>query len=149
MQLTRYTDYAVRVLIHLALHRDRRVTITEVADAYAISRNHLVKVVHALGQNGFVDTFRGKRGGLRLAREPEAITLDAVITRLEERLHPADCQDCPIQGACVFETALDPAMAAFLETLAGYTVADLVEGRGETLRRALEGRQGDQASPTP
>ncbi|MGM0411767.1 MAG: RrF2 family transcriptional regulator [Pseudomonadota bacterium] len=140
MQLTRYTDYAVRVLIHLALHRERRVTITEVADAYAISRNHLVKVVHALGRNGFVDTFRGKRGGLRLAREPEAITLDAVITRLEERLAPAECTDCPIQGQCAFETALNEAMAAFLNTLAGYTVADLVEGRAETLRRTLERR---------
>jgi Rrf2 family nitric oxide-sensitive transcriptional repressor len=140
MQLTRYTEYAVRVLIHLALHRERRVTITEVADAYGISRNHLVKVVHALGQHGFVDTFRGKRGGLRLAREPEAITLDEVVTHLEERLAPADCADCPIQGQCAFETALEEAMAAFLKTLGGYTVADLVEGRGETLRRTLEGR---------
>ncbi|MFP4181722.1 RrF2 family transcriptional regulator [Thiohalospira sp.] len=141
MQLTRYTDYAVRVLIHLALHRDRLVTITEVAEAYAISRNHLVKVVHALGRHGFVATFRGKRGGMRLAQEPEAITLDTVVTRLEERLAPADCRDCPIQGECLFETALEEAMTAFLETLAGYSVADLVEGRGEVLRRTLEGHR--------
>jgi Rrf2 family nitric oxide-sensitive transcriptional repressor len=140
MQLTRYTDYAVRVLIHLALHRDRLVTITEVADAYDISRNHLVKVVHALGQHGFVATFRGKRGGLRLALEPEAIALNEVIIRLEERLTPADCQHCPIQGQCVFETALERAMAAFMDTLADYTLADLVEGRAEALRRALEPR---------
>ena len=137
MQLTRYTDYAVRVLIHLALHRERLVTISEVADAYAISRNHLVKVVHALGQHGLVATFRGKRGGLRLAQEPGAITLDVVVSRLEERLTPAECGACPIRQQCAFREALESGMAAFMETLAGYTIDDLVEGRAEGLRHAL------------
>lgn len=83
MQLTRHTDYALRVLIHLAATPAGRATIPEIADVYDLSRNHLMKVVHHLGQGGFIATQRGRGGGFTLARAPEAIALGAVVRHTE------------------------------------------------------------------
>lgn len=139
MQLTRYTDYAVRTLVYLSLHRERLATITEIAEAYGISRNHLVKVVHALGKRGFIETYRGKRGGIRLAREPEAINVADVVRQLEERLDPVKCDNppCPLISTCRLSGAMQQAMGAFFQSLSDYTVADLVSGTESEMRDQL------------
>lgn len=134
MQLTRFSDYSLRVLIYLALHRDRWVTIDEIARGYGISQSHLMKVVQQLGQLGYVETLRGRGGGLRLAREPEAIRVGRVVRDTEENLTLVECFDpetdrCAISPACGLQGALARALQSFLATLDEYTLADLVRRR--------------------
>ena len=130
MQLTLHTDYSIRVLIYLGLNPDRLVTITEISDAYAISRNHLVKVVHGLSKRGYIDTFRGQHGGMRLARDPSEISLGDVVRRTEP-FHLVECFDeatdtCPITSACVIKGVLSHAQETFLKVLDGYSLADVL-----------------------
>lgn len=133
MRLTAFTDYTLRTLIYLALRPEKLVTIADVATAYDISANHLMKVVHHLAQAGDVATVRGQHGGLRLARPPEAIKLGDVVRRTEPDLELVTCfgegQRCVIQEGCVLQHALDNALQAFLVVLDGYTLADLVAPR--------------------
>ncbi len=131
MQLTLYTDYSLRVLIYLGLYPDRLVTINEIAESYHISRNHLVKVVHHLGQVGFIKTVRGKGGGMRLAHPPEEINLGAVVRSTETNFDLVECFDmekntCPIEPACAFKGMLAEASARFLEVLDSYTLAPVL-----------------------
>lgn len=131
MQLTRHTDYSIRVLIYLGLNPDRLVTISEIAEAYGISRNHLVKVVHGLGKRGYVNTYRGQNGGLRLAHDPSEISLGAVV-RQTEAFTLVECFDmetdtCPITPACVIKGVLAHAQESFLKVLDGYTLADVLK----------------------
>ena len=131
MQLTLYTDYSLRVLIYLASHGDRRVTITEMADAYQISRNHLVKVVHNLASHDFIHTTRGKGGGMRLARRPEEVNIGAVIRQTEPHMNLLECFDkqnnrCSISPACSLKRILYQARKAFYDVVDGYTLADVV-----------------------
>jgi len=137
MQLTRRTDYAFRVLVFSAMHPQRLVTITEMADSYGVSRNHLVKVVHELGQLGFIETQRGKGGGTRLARAPKTIGLGEVVRSMEETLDIIDCKGtgCPILPACALKDILNEARDAFLHTLDRYTLADII--RDENLMGLL------------
>jgi Rrf2 family protein len=90
MQLTRYSDYSLRVLIYLALDPERLVTIEDIARSYDISRAHLMKVVHQLGLRGYVETVRGRGGGLRLGRRPEEIGIGDVVRSTEENLNLVD-----------------------------------------------------------
>ncbi|MDX5365147.1 MAG: Rrf2 family transcriptional regulator [Alphaproteobacteria bacterium] len=141
MRLTLHTDYALRLLMHLALAPDRLVTISEVADAYAISRNHLVKVAHELGREGFVETLRGRGGGLRLARPPEDISIGHVVRVMEEDFRIVECFDrntntCCIAPACRLKHLLREAMDAWVAVLDGATLADLI-ARPAPLRRLL------------
>lgn len=133
MRLTVFTDYTLRTLIYLALRPDTLVTISDIADSYHISNNHLMKVVHQLALSGDVTTVRGQRGGLRLARAPEHINVGQVVRRSESDLDLVPCfgsqQDCLIRAACKFAKAVDEASHAFMATLDGYTLADLVEPR--------------------
>lgn len=131
MRLTTYTDYALRVLIFLAVHPERRPTIAEIAAAYGISKNHLMKVVVELGRAGEIVTTRGKNGGLGLARDPAAIGLGDLVRRTEPDLALAPCFDpvravCAIQPACRLKGVLAEARSAFLGVLDSYTLADLV-----------------------
>lgn len=131
MQLTTYTDYALRVLIYLALAEDRLVTIAEMSKAYGISSNHLRKVVHHLAQNGWIMTTRGRQGGLQLAHAPAAILLGAVVRQTEPHFHLSECFDattnrCPITPACGLGAILHEAQSAFLGVLDSYTLADAV-----------------------
>ena len=129
MQLTRHTDYALRVLIHLAVAPSGRATIGEIADAYALSRNHLMKVVHHLGQGGFLDTQRGRGGGFTLARAPEAITLGDVIRHSEPDMNMADCGSCALRPACGLSSILSAATAAFMAVLDRHSLADAARDR--------------------
>jgi Rrf2 family transcriptional regulator, nitric oxide-sensitive transcriptional repressor len=130
MRLTAFSDYTLRTLIYLALRPDTLCTIDEVAAAYSISANHLMKVVHQSGQAGEVQTVRGQHGGLRLARAPEDINVGTVLRRTESDLDIAPCfgsaTACCIQPACVLQGALREALALFLSVLDRVTLADLI-----------------------
>lgn len=134
MRLTVYSDYALRLLMYLAVKTDGLATIAEIADAYGISRTHLMKVAHELGVAGYVETVRGRGGGLRLARPREAISLGAVVRHTEPDMALVPCftpvnADCAIERCCVLRKALKRAGDAFLDVLDGYTLADLVRPR--------------------
>lgn len=143
MQLTRYSDYSLRVLMYLALDPDRLVTIEDIAGSYAVSKAHLMKVVHQLGLGGFIETVRGRGGGLRLARPAEEIMVGEVVRSTETVLALAECFEagasrCAIEPACGLRSVLDEALAAFLAVLDRYTIADLVARRRKPLTRILE-----------
>lgn len=136
MRLTRYTDYSLRVLIHLALHEDRLCSIGEIARAYDISHNHLMKVVNALGHDGFIETVRGRAGGMRLAREADSISVGEVVRRTEEGFQLADCSGCALSPACGLSGVLAEGMQAMMAVFDSYTVADLLTDKG-TMRRLI------------
>lgn len=129
MRLTRYSDYAVRAMMYLAHSDGRLSSIGEIARAYAISQNHLMKVVHDLGKGGFVATVRGRNGGIRLARPPEDINLGEVIRFAEQEFQLAECDACLIACACGLTGIFDEAIGAFLRVLDGYTLVDAMRGR--------------------
>lgn len=137
MRLTRYTDYALRVLIYLALRVDRLCAIPEIATAYGISKNHLNKVAHDLGKAGFVASERGRFGGLRLARPPAAISIGAVVRAMEGEGCLADCDRCVIAPACGLASALENARATFMASLDAITLAE-ISRRGDTILRLLQ-----------
>lgn len=124
MQLTRHTDYALRVLIHLATAPSGRATISTVADAHRLSRNHLMKVVHHLARGGFIATQRGRGGGFLLARPAEDISIGAVVRHCEPDMRMADCPACAIRPACGLSGLLVQATGAFLAVLDNATLAD-------------------------
>jgi Rrf2 family transcriptional regulator, nitric oxide-sensitive transcriptional repressor len=141
MRLTRYTDYALRVLIYVGLKGDGLATIPEIARHYGISRNHLMKVVHELGRQGYVRTVRGRAGGLELARPAAAIGLGEVVRATEDDLVLVECFQpgntaCRIMPACHLRGVLQEALAAFLAVLDRHTLADLLE-EPAPLRRLL------------
>jgi len=136
MRLTKHTDYSLRVLVYLGVRPGRVATIEEVADAYTISRNHLMKVVHRLATHGIVETQRGRHGGFRLARDPSAIGLGAVVRITEPDFAVVECMDphgdgCVIYGGCALRGALHDATNAWFAVLDRYTLADLVERQTE------------------
>ncbi len=134
MKLTRYTDYALRVLMHLAARPDRLASIGEIDRTYRISQNHLMKVVHDLRKAGYLDAVRGRSGGIRLARPPAEINIGNVVRHTEEDFDLVDCGSCIIAPVCGLRGVLGEALNAFMRTLDGYTLADLVAERQEALR---------------
>ncbi|HXH71354.1 MAG TPA: Rrf2 family transcriptional regulator [Mariprofundaceae bacterium] len=142
MQLTIYTDYSLRVLLYLGLHPEKRVTISEIADAYGVSRNHLVKVVHNLAQEGWIQTTRGKSGGMRLAFPPDQINIGAVVRKTEPHMNLLECFDreintCPIISACALKRVLYQARKAFVDVLDQYTIADAL-GQPQAMIQILD-----------
>lgn len=142
MQLTRYSDLSLRVLIYLAVRPDQLATIDEISEAYDISRAHLMKVVHQLGRGGFIETQRGRGGGFQLARPPEEITVGDVLRFSEDKMDVVECFDpstsqCRIESACGLKGVLREALDAFLDTLDRYSLADLVSRRRKPLDRLL------------
>ncbi len=142
MHLTVFSDYTLRVLMYLALDRTRLATIPEIADAYGISENHLMKVVHRLAQAGLVESVRGKGGGVRLAHPPEAIRLGAVVRASEGDAPIVDClsddpHPCRITVPCQLKGILVDAFDALYDALDRHTLADLVE-RPRPLVRLLK-----------
>lgn len=131
MQLTKYTDFSLRALIHLAAHPDRLATIPEISAAYGISRNHLMKVVQNLARHGFVQTQQGKHGGLRLARPATEIKIGAVVRAMEASFDLVECFDmasntCVLADDCGIKGMLRQANHAFLAILDRFTLADAV-----------------------
>ena len=136
MRLTRYTDYSLRVLIHLALHDDRLCSIGEMSRTYDVSHNHLMKVVNALARDGFIQTVRGRAGGMRLARPPEEITVGEVVRRTEEGFELADCSGCALSPACGLTSVLAKGMQAILAVFDSFTIADLLTD-ADAMRRLI------------
>jgi Rrf2 family nitric oxide-sensitive transcriptional repressor len=131
MRLTSYTDYALRTLMFLALNRDRLVTIGDIAESHKIAKNHLTKVVHHLGTLGFVETVRGRSGGMRLGREPADIRIGDVVRQTESDFYMASCFDanapgCIYAAGCEMRGALARATIAFLEVLDQITLEQMV-----------------------
>ena len=137
MRLKSYTDYALRVLMHLAAKPDRLSSIAEIARTYRISHNHLMKVVHDLRKEGFLDAVRGRSGGVRLARPAAEITVGDVVRHTEAGFDLVDCGSCVIAPACALTAALHEARSAFMTVLDGYSLADLLEDRKAGLRELL------------
>lgn len=129
MRLTRYTDYAMRVLLHLGARPDGLCSIAEVARAYGVSQNHMMKVVNDLSNAGYIATVRGRGGGIRLGRAPADINVGALIRHTEDGFDLVDCGSCVIAPACGLTGALHEALAAFMAVLDGYTLDDLLARR--------------------
>ena len=139
MRLTFYSDYSLRLLMYAALRPDALITIQEVAQAYDISKNHLTKVVFDLGRAGFLETARGRGGGLKLAKKPEAIGLGDVLRVTEARSVLVECfnpttDSCAISGPCRLKGALGRALKAYFAVLDEYTLADLTSGHSALSR---------------
>ncbi len=146
MRLTQFTDYSLRTLIYLAAHGERLCTIAEIARAYRISENHLMKVVSRLAARGYVETIRGKGGGMRLSRDARLINVGAVVRDMEERFDIVECfdearQDCPLLPACTLRSVLDDACRSFLATLDRNTLQDVVVGGASGLFSAGKERR--------
>ncbi|KKB37102.1 RrF2 family transcriptional regulator [Bacillus thermotolerans] len=135
MRLTLYTDYSLRVLIYLAAKRQGELsTIKEIAEAYQISKNHLMKVIHELGKLGIIETIRGRNGGIRLAKPPEEINIGKVVRQTEDDFHLVECfnldtNKCVIAPECGLRHVLFQALQAYLKVLDQYTLKDLTGNR--------------------
>ncbi len=138
MQLTQFTDYALRILLYLAHHPpvdgERLPAVLDISRAYGISTNHLSKVARLLVQNGYVKATRGRNGGLQLAKRPEEINLGEVVRRSEPHFDIVECFDmrtntCPIAGGCALKAVLVDAKRQFLSVMEGKTLADVAGQR--------------------
>lgn len=130
MRLTSYTNYALRTLMYAALAHPRLVRVQDVADAYGISKTHLVKCVHHLGIWGYLDNQRGRNGGFRLARPPETITVGEIVRHTEEGFADTPRGDADTAVLRLIDTVRQ-AQAAFLAVLERYTIADITTNRAE------------------
>lgn len=134
MRLTRYTDYAMRVLLYLASKPDDRLScIGEIARGYAISQNHLMKVVNDLVRAGYIESVRGRFGGIRLARDAGTINVGQVVRHTEDGFDLVDCDGCVIAPACGLTGVLHEATSAFMAVLDSYSLADVQAGRNNLL----------------
>ncbi|GLU33666.1 Rrf2 family transcriptional regulator [Trinickia caryophylli] len=141
MRLTDFTDYSLRVLIYAAVRSEHLVTIQEISETLGIARGHLVKIVHALGKAGYLDTVRGRTGGLRLGRPPAKITVGDVVRTMEPDFRMVECFDtegnaCVITAACGLRGVLGSALRAYFDVLDKFTLADLAAEQS-TLERLL------------
>jgi Rrf2 family nitric oxide-sensitive transcriptional repressor len=129
MQLSRFTDYTLRVLFFVATNEDRLVTLAEIADYYGISIEHLRKVVHALSKSDYLATYRGKNGGIKLARPTSDMNLADIVVQAEGEQPLINCgqQMCRLTGFCSLQGALAEAQKAFTDVLKKYTVEDLLK----------------------
>lgn len=154
MHLTLQTDYALRMLMYLAVHRDRPCRVSDVAADYGISRNHLLKVALKLGRLGYLTTARGRTGGIALARRPQDINLGEVVRHMEDGFDLTECMGrggrCAITPACRLKGVVGRALDAFLGVFDGVTLADLTANSAELLELLdLNGTSGKSAVPEP
>jgi Rrf2 family nitric oxide-sensitive transcriptional repressor len=139
MQLTTHTDYALRTLIALGLCAPEKLTASEIGNAYQISVHHLLKIIQQLADLGYVETLRGKSGGVRLVRAPEQIVVGKLVREMETDLGVVAClreggEPCAINGSCRLRGALSLATQAFLTVLDGYTLADVLKPRAQLIQ---------------
>lgn len=128
MQLNRFTDYGLRVLIYLCRQpADSRISLDFLSEHFNINKHHLQKISQRLSQLGWITSARGKNGGIGIKDESKALSLAVIVTELEQDLTPIDCDGvaCPISGVCKLQKVLDQASKAFLSVLASYTLEDL------------------------
>lgn len=126
MKLTRYTDYAIRVIIYLGAHQGQLSSIAEISRQYGISHNNLMKVVQDLAHLGYIDTLRGRNGGIRLGRAPEDINIGTLIRHTEKGDKMVDCSHCVVAPVCGLPGVLAKATQAFFAVLDEFTLADLL-----------------------
>jgi Rrf2 family nitric oxide-sensitive transcriptional repressor len=139
MRLTVMTDYAIRLLMYVGRQPDRLCTISEIAHAYGMSEPHLMKITHRLAQNGWIETVRGKNGGMRLAHAPEDISLGAVMRDTESDFTLVECfvadNTCPLSGHCRLTGIIDGALQRFLQYVDSFTLADILPEVGQAPRK--------------
>lgn len=144
MRLTNFTNYALRMLQYTALRGERISRVTDIAMIHQVSVHHMVKIANLLGREGYLETIRGRSGGVRLARPADAITVGEIVRLTEAPLELAECfnsdsNSCPLIGVCRLSKTWRKALDAFLEVLDGVTIADIAGNRGElTQRLALD-----------
>lgn len=137
VRLTLYTDYSLRVLLYLgAMDPEKLATIKEISEAYGISKNHLMKVTHELGKLGYIETIRGRGGGIRLSKKPEEIVIGKVIRQTEEDFYLVDCFNpdsvgCIISPVCNLKGALNKALHAYIKVLDEYRLSDFLHSKDE------------------
>lgn len=134
MQFTRFTDYSLRALMYLAKHPDRLCNVKEIAVHYNISQNHLVKIIHNLSILKYIESVKGKYGGVRLLKSPETINLGDIILQLEPNMNFVECFDertntCKLMGACGLQKIFLESSQAFMNVLRQHTLADIVKRR--------------------
>lgn len=143
MRLTQHSDYALRALVFLASNPDRLSSIREIAECYGLSENYMIKIIHRLGQGGFVETIRGRNGGLRLGQPVDAIRIGDVVRFTEDDCALVSCMQppgerngasCLLMPDCLLRHTLDEALEAFFAVLDNRTLADMI---GESERQKL------------
>jgi Rrf2 family nitric oxide-sensitive transcriptional repressor len=154
VKLTLFTDLALRLLVYLATEPGRRATIAEVASAFGVSENHLVKVAHALGRTGFLLNVRGRGGGLELAVDAALISVEDVVHAMEGEAEPAACfsegaPPCTIGRCCRLRGVFGEALGAFYGVLSKYSIADLIRDDQEQLRSILFMKTSTTAGARP
>lgn len=132
MRLTNYSDYSLRVLIYLSTEpNEKLVNIKDIAEAYDISKNHLMKIIYNLGKMGYIETIRGRNGGIRLAKLPSDINIGELIRKTEEDFHIVECFEhnnkCVITPVCSLKHIFNKALDQFLQVLDQYTLEDIVQ----------------------
>ncbi len=151
MRLTTFSDYSLRVMMYLGLRHGQLTTIADIAQAYDISENHLTKVVHHLAVRGYVETVRGKGGGLRMTREPSTVNLGELVRHTEGDSGLLPCLDnegtCCIQGCCRLMGILREAHAALFAVLDKYTMADLLHSEQMLAQMLMPTNYQGPASP--
>lgn len=142
MKLTNYTDYALRVLIFLATRNSNKlVNIKDIADTYSISKNHLMKVIYDLGKLGYVETIRGRNGGIRLGKAPEQIIIGEIVRKTEDDFNLVECfskekNNCILSPNCGLKHVLNKALSAYLAVLDQYTLQDVIFNQ-DNIRKLL------------
>ncbi|WP_298215077.1 Rrf2 family transcriptional regulator [Acidocella sp.] len=138
VRLTRFTDFAVRVLLYLGAHDGRLCTIAEIAGSYGISENHLMKVVNDLAGAGYVHSVRGRGGGIRLARPASQLNIGQIVRHTEGKVDVVGCGECALAPACGMTCTFKEAVESFFRTLDKYSLADIMtKGQPERLRKML------------
>ena len=148
VRLTRYTDFAVRMMLYLAVHEDRLCAIGEIAQAHGISQNHLMKVASDLAGSGYVQSLRGRGGGLRLARPASQINIGQMIRHTEGKVDLVGCGECALAPACGMVCVFRDAVENFFKTLEQHSLADIMgNGRSGQLRQILTSRGQSSRQP--
>ncbi len=136
MRLSAFTDFGLRTLIYLASLEEKRLSsVGEVSSVYQVSQSHMVKVIGQLAKLGYVQTIRGKNGGIRLGMTPGMINIGEVIEQLENHLDGVDClsTDCQLLPCCELKKALTEGMKAFTDTMRKYTLEDLTANKHDLI----------------